>query len=95
MSEKDFLSGLKADLRKAIIAVVISFIGTLIVTVFAVRGNSKKVTDLEASKADKELVQMQFKAVEQSIDVVGSDVKDLKEDLQKGQEILLDILTNQ
>jgi len=85
MSENDFLKSLQSNLTKAVITIVLAFIGTVVTTIFASRANTADINELKAVKADKETVQHEFEGLEKQLDQI-------QQDIRSGQEILIDLL---
>lgn len=75
MSDNDFLKTLSQHLAKGIITIVLAFIGTLIVTVFTVKGLSNDVQNLQATKADKATVESELRGISRQLDEMEDEIK--------------------
>ena len=93
MSDNEFLTTLKNHLVKAVVSIVLTFIGTLIFTVFTVSALSDKVVILDEKKADRVTVDLQFQNIEFKVNEVHEDILDLKNDFDKGQQLIIDYIT--
>ena len=93
MSDNEFLTTLKNHLVKAVVSIVLTFIGTLIFTVFTVSALSDKVVILDKKKADQVTVDLQFQNIEFKVNEVHEDILDLKNDFDKGQQLIIDYIT--
>ena len=95
MSDNEFLTTLKNHLLKAVVTIVIAFVGTLIVMTFTVKGLSQDVGNMQEYKADKEVVDLQFQNVELKVNEVHEDILNLKADFDRGQELIIDYITKE
>jgi len=85
MSDTDFLKAVKAQLTKALIGIVITFIGAVTVTIFTVKGQEKEIDTLKSDKADKVIVEQQF-------DNVNDNLEEIKSDIREGQRLIIELL---
>ena len=85
MSDPEFLQVFKSHLTKAVISIVITFVGSLIITVFTVKNNTAKIDSLRESKAEKVLVESQFHNVDDQL-------KQIKKNIETGQNLIIELL---